>query len=35
MFKFLIDSGADLTLKNRQGLTVLTLAAKLARKEVS
>ena len=34
MFKLLLEFGALLTIKNRQGLTPLTLAAKLARKEV-
>lgn len=36
MFKLLVESGrCDLTLKNRQNLTPLTLAAKLARNEVA
>ncbi len=30
----MLDFGAKLDIKNRQGLTALTLAAKLARKEV-
>ncbi len=35
MFDLLVDLGARLHITNRQGLTPLTLAAKLARKEVS
>ena len=34
MFKLMLEFNASLHLKNRQGLTPLTLAAKLARKEV-
>jgi transient receptor potential cation channel subfamily V protein 5 len=34
MFELMLDFGASLHIKNRQGLTPLTLAAKLARKEV-
>lgn len=34
MFKFMLEFDASLLIKNRQGLTPLTLAAKLARKEV-
>lgn len=33
-FNLLVDKGARLDMKNRQGLTPLTLAAKLARLEV-
>lgn len=35
MFDLLVSLGAKLDLKNMQGLTPLTLAAKLARKDVS
>ena len=35
MFDLLVSLGAKLQLKNVQGLTPLTLAAKLARKDVS
>ena len=35
MFKFLLEYKASLHIKNRQNLTPLTLAAKLARKEVT
>jgi hypothetical protein len=35
MFKLMLEFNADLTIKNRQDLTPLTLAAKLARKEVN
>jgi hypothetical protein len=34
MFKVMLDYNASLNIKNKQGLTPLTLAAKLARKEV-
>lgn len=34
MFNLLVELGARLDIKNRQGLTPLTLAAKLTRKEV-
>ncbi|KAL3870294.1 hypothetical protein ACJMK2_038370 [Sinanodonta woodiana] len=34
MFDLLLSLGADLNIKNRQGLTPLTLAAKLARKDM-
>ncbi|KAL3870297.1 hypothetical protein ACJMK2_038373 [Sinanodonta woodiana] len=34
MFDVLLSLGADLNIKNRQGLTPLTLAAKLARKDM-
>lgn len=34
MFQLMLEFKARLDLKNRQGLTPLTLAAKLARKEV-
>ncbi len=34
MFDLLVDLGARLHITNKQGLTPLTLAAKLARKEV-
>ena len=34
MFKLMLEFNADLNIKNRQGLTPLSLAAKLARKEV-
>jgi len=34
MFDLLVSMKAELHLKNRQGLTPLALAAKLARKEV-
>ncbi|CAF0937774.1 unnamed protein product, partial [Brachionus calyciflorus] len=34
MFKLMLDFNASLHIKNRQGLTPLTLAAKLARKEM-
>jgi ankyrin repeat protein len=34
MFKFMLEYKASLHIKNRQNLTPLTLAAKLARKEV-
>ena len=34
MFKMMLDYKASLNIKNKQGLTPLTLAAKLARKEV-
>ena len=34
MFKLMLEFNASLHLKNRQGLTPLTLAAKLAKKEV-
>jgi hypothetical protein len=34
MFALMIEFKASLHIKNRQGLTPLTLAAKLARKEV-
>ena len=35
MFDLLYGFGARLDIRNRQGLTPLTLAAKLARKDVS
>lgn len=35
MFKLMLEFNASLHVKNRQGLTPLCLAAKLARKEVS
>lgn len=35
MFKLMLEFNASLHIKNRQGLTPLCLAAKLARKEVS
>ena len=35
MFDLLLNSGGQLDITNRQGLTPLTLAAKLARKDVS
>ena len=35
MFDILYSLGGRLDIRNRQGLTPLTLAAKLARKEVS
>ncbi len=35
MFELMLEFNAKLDIKNRQGLTPLTLAAKLARKEVS
>jgi ankyrin repeat protein len=35
MFNLLLDLGARLDIKNRQGLTPLTLAATLTRKEVN
>lgn len=35
MFDLLVSLGAKLNIKNKQGLTPLTLAAKLARKDVS
>ena len=35
MFKFMLEYKASLHIKNRQNLTPLTLAAKLARKEVN
>ena len=34
MFELMLEFNARLDIKNRQGLTPLTLAAKLARKEV-
>ena len=34
MFNFMLEFDVSLDIKNRQGLTPLTLAAKLARKEV-
>jgi hypothetical protein len=34
MFKLMLGFNASLHIKNRQGLTPLTLAAKLAKKEV-
>ena len=34
MFDLLVSLGAKLHIKNKQGLTPLTLAAKLARKDV-
>ena len=34
MFKFMLEFKNDLNIRNRQGLTPLTLAAKLAKKEV-
>ena len=35
MFDLIVDLGGKLHVKNRQGLTPLTLAAKLGRKDVS
>ena len=35
MFDLLVDLGGKLHIKNRQGLTPLTMAAMLARKEAS
>ena len=35
MFDLLVSLGAELHVKNKQGLTPLTLSAKLARKDVS
>lgn len=35
MFELMLEFNARLDIKNRQGLTPLTLAAKLARKEVN
>lgn len=35
MFDLLLNMGGKLDIKNRQGLTPLTLSAKLPRKEVS
>jgi len=35
MFKLMMEMNASLDIKNRQGYTPLTLAAKLCRKEVS
>jgi hypothetical protein len=35
MFDLLLQMGAKLDIKNRQGLTPLTLSAKLPRKDVS
>ena len=35
MFDLLVSLGAELHVKNKQGLTPLTLAARLAKKEVS
>jgi ankyrin repeat protein len=34
MFDLLVSLGAKLNIKNKQGLTPLTLAARLARKDV-